>query len=86
EHRRVVSTTQLGRGKEERKTKQKQEDEPAEAKIGIEPIGLCSKIPNCNQKCKEVKKTTIGGICYRRSPRDTEDTCGCFIIISYIAS
>ncbi|WZZ86436.1 hypothetical protein YC2023_115015 [Brassica napus] len=59
---------------------------PGEAKIGIEPIGLCSKIPNCNQKCKELKKTTIGGLCYRRSPRDTEDTCGCFIIISYIAS
>ncbi|KAL0793883.1 hypothetical protein Bca101_065260 [Brassica carinata] len=59
---------------------------PAEAKIGIEPIGLCSKIPDCNQKCQELKKNAIGGICYRRSPRDTEDTCGCFIRISYIAS
>lgn len=51
--------------------------EPAEARIGVYPIGLCSQIPDCNKKCLELH--SAGGKCFKISPDDTEYTCGCTV-------
>ncbi|KAF8109265.1 hypothetical protein N665_0099s0016 [Sinapis alba] len=44
---------------------------------GLFVIGLCSKIPNCNNKCVELHFS--GGECFKKSSSATELSCGCCV-------